>query len=93
MLLPAISLNLKCREISLAIFFVICLPLSAVQAGELLLKNGDRLTGEVLNEADGVQKFKTSYAGILSIKWKDVSEVSSVPSPSSKEDNTRKGTL
>ena len=75
MLFPAISLKLKCRDISLAIIFVICLPISAVQADELLLKNGDRLTGEVLNEADGVLKFKTSYAGILSIKWKDVSEV------------------
>ena len=39
------------------------------------MKNGDRLTGEVLNEAEGVLKFKTSYAGILSIKWDEISEV------------------
>ncbi|GMR05727.1 MAG: DUF481 domain-containing protein [Gammaproteobacteria bacterium] len=45
------------------------------QADVLILKNGDRLTGEVLNETDGVLKFNTSYAGILSIQWNEVSEV------------------
>jgi hypothetical protein len=48
-----------------------------VQADVLILKNGDRITGEVINETDGVLKFKTSYAGILSINWADVSEIKS----------------
>jgi len=47
------------------------------QADVLILKNGDRITGEVINETDGVLKFKTSYAGILSINWSDVSEIKS----------------
>lgn len=45
---------------------------SALAQDEVLLKNGDRLSGSVL-ELDGDQlRLKTSYAGILKIDWKQV---------------------
>jgi len=50
---------------------------AVLRADVLILKNGDRLTGTVLNETAGVLKFKTSYAGVLSIKWKEIDEVRS----------------
>lgn len=60
-----------------ALFFVLCFLAATVQADVLILKNGDRLTGTVLNETAGVLKFKTSYAGELSIKWEEIKEVRS----------------
>jgi Protein of unknown function, DUF481 len=63
--------------ISRFIFVLLCLSITMAQADVLILKNGDRITGEVINETSGVLKFKTSYAGTLSINWSDVSEIKS----------------
>jgi len=74
---PASSRITMHPVISRFIFLLFSLAISTAQADVLIMKNGDRLTGEVVNETDGLLKFKTSYAGILSIKWEGVSEIKS----------------
>jgi putative salt-induced outer membrane protein YdiY len=43
----------------------------------VLLDNGDRLSGEVLKIEDGKLSLKTEYAGVVSIKWSRVQDLSS----------------
>jgi hypothetical protein len=44
---------------------------------ELTLKNGDRLTGELLNSTGIEIKFKTELAGEVTVKWESVKELKS----------------
>src|ERR1700722_11107948 len=44
---------------------------------ELTLKNGDRLTGELLNSTGAEIKFKTELAGEVTVKWENVKELKS----------------
>jgi len=48
---------------------------SAVNADELLMKNGDRLKGTVVSMSLGKLVFKTSYAGEITIKWDQVARL------------------
>ena len=52
-----------------------CLAVAGVhaQADQVMLKNGDRITGRVLRKADGILTVDTGYAGKLEIKWDQVS--------------------
>ncbi|MEA2040789.1 MAG: DUF481 domain-containing protein [Thermodesulfobacteriota bacterium] len=52
------------------IFFI-----SAANADELLMKNGDRLQGSVVSMSLGKLVFKTSYAGEITIKWDQVAKL------------------
>ena len=45
-------------------------------ADELIMKDGSRLLGKVVKEDDGSTiEFKTSYAGVIKVKWTEVSEL------------------
>ncbi len=44
---------------------------------ELTLKNGDRLTGELLDSTGTEIKFKTELAGEVTVKWENVKELKS----------------
>jgi len=55
------------------IFF--CMYATILSADELLMKNGDRLTGEVMGRSSDILKFKTEYAGELAIQWNDIERV------------------
>ena len=44
---------------------------------ELTLKNGDRLTGELLNSTGTEIKFKTELAGEVTVKWENIKELKS----------------
>ena len=45
-------------------------------ADELIMKDGSRLLGKVVKEDDGgTIDFKTSYAGVIKVKWSEVSEM------------------
>ena len=46
-----------------------------VLADEIILKNGDRLTGEVKILEENKLIFKTSYAGKISIAWSEVEKI------------------
>lgn len=48
-----------------------------LMADELLMKNGDRLTGTVVVKQGKTLRFKVAYAGELSIKWADVAALRS----------------
>ena len=60
----------------LIIFLIITLLIPVmVGADELQFNNGDRITGEVVNMEEGKLIFKTTYAGELSIKWSEISNI------------------
>ncbi len=44
-------------------------------ADEILMKNGDRITGTVVSMEGELLLFRTSYAGDLSIRWEEISEL------------------
>lgn len=48
---------------------------NAVNADELLMKNGDRLQGSVVSMALGKLVFKTPYAGTITIDWDKVARL------------------
>ncbi len=45
------------------------------KADEVLLNNGDRLSGKIIKMEGGSLTLETSYAGKLSIKWKEVKAI------------------
>ncbi len=53
------------------------LAATAVSADTVWLKNGDRLSGEVILLDGGTLVFRTPYAGRLQIEWADVETLSS----------------
>ena len=46
-------------------------------ADEVTLKNGDRLSGDILKMGEGILVLKTTYAGEVKIEWKDIREITS----------------
>ena len=52
----------------------------AKDTGRIIMKNGDRITGEILSLEDKKLKVKTSYAKTLTLTWKDVQSLTS-PKP------------
>jgi putative salt-induced outer membrane protein YdiY len=44
-------------------------------ADQIKLNNGDVITGEILNKGASTVQVKTSYAGSISIAWKDIASV------------------
>jgi hypothetical protein len=60
---------LKTCIMSLAILFM---NFSSVMADEVQLKNGDRISGQVVIMEDDKLIFKTPYAGEITIIWKEV---------------------
>jgi putative salt-induced outer membrane protein YdiY len=60
-----------------AVIFVVSMLLIAenVMADEIWLKNGNRITGIVKRMEDKVLIFETSYAGEISIKWDEITAV------------------
>jgi putative salt-induced outer membrane protein YdiY len=44
-------------------------------ADEIILENGDRITGEILTKDDGTVSVKTSYAGTIKIDWQQVKSI------------------
>lgn len=49
--------------------------LSTGVADEVILHNGDRLSGDVIRQADGQLRLRTDYAGEINIDWEQVREV------------------
>ena len=59
-------------------FFALGLLITMTRSGiadEISLKNGDRITGEVVGMQDNKLIFKTAYAGEITIVWEDVQRV------------------
>jgi putative salt-induced outer membrane protein YdiY len=54
---------------------VVSLWAAAAYADELVLKNGDHLTGEVVDLQDGNVSFKTDYAGVIKVRQERVGKI------------------
>ncbi|HED19039.1 MAG TPA: DUF481 domain-containing protein [Gammaproteobacteria bacterium] len=54
---------------------LICLPIRQALADELLMRDGSRLFGKVVKREGGTLEFKTSYAGVIKVKWDEISEL------------------
>ncbi len=52
----------------------ICFPASLI-ADEIHLKNGDRISGEVLDMKEGKLTIKTTYAGEIGVKWTEIDNI------------------
>jgi len=59
----------------LALLLAISAPTAI--ADELIMKNGDRLSGDVVSRSGDALQFKTAYAGTLSISWSQIQEIRS----------------
>jgi putative salt-induced outer membrane protein YdiY len=46
-----------------------------VAADELLMKDGSRLLGKVVKKEDDTLEFETAYAGVIKVKWGEVSQL------------------
>lgn len=60
-----------------SVFFIVLLLFLALtckysNADEIYLKNGDRISGKILNMEDNKLLIKTSYSGEISITWSEV---------------------
>ena len=60
--------------IFLCTFVVFLFAIKSV-ADEVYLKNGDRITGQVISMEEGKLIFEASYAGKINIDWAEVSEL------------------
>lgn len=65
-------LNIISRLICAAVLF---LQSPATHADEIILQNGDRLSGEVVRHRDEYIYFKTPYSNTIRIEWQAVKEV------------------
>lgn len=57
------------------LFLITILIHGYAEADEVYLKNGDRISGEVLNMKDGKLIIKTSYAGEIGVKWSEIADM------------------
>ena len=65
------------EQVSRLLVFALILSLCSVGfAGEITLKNGDRLTGNIVEESDDAIVIETAYAGKLKIERKHIEKVS-----------------
>ena len=57
--------------------FLLFLVFFATQplADELLMKDGSRLLGKVVKKEEGTLEFETTYAGVIKVKWSEVSKL------------------
>src|SRR6516164_1762408 len=70
------ELNLLKRFAS-AVFAFVVVVVTSSYAEQVMLKNGDRLTGTVISMDGKKLIIKTTYAGDVSIDWNEVNRFSS----------------
>src|SRR3970040_127175 len=67
--------EMAARNALAASLLVLVFWLPAVRADQIVLVNGDRLTGKVVSKAEDTLKFRTNYAGVIAVHWKDVPSI------------------
>jgi len=60
------------RRMKVLIILIAMFAVASVRADEVVLNNGDRITGKMVNLEDGKLSIKTEYAGVISIDWSQV---------------------
>jgi hypothetical protein len=82
------NMNISWRKLVLVLAILLA-TLGAARADEVHLKNGDRITGEVVTMEEDELLFKTSYASEMKIKWSQVASlVTDTPVEVSFQDET-----
>jgi putative salt-induced outer membrane protein YdiY len=66
---------MKFRDILIFCTLFVCSFAGNAFADQVYLKNGDRITGQVITMKEGKLIFEASYAGEISIDWEEVSEL------------------
>jgi hypothetical protein len=56
---------------------VLSIRAGTARVDEVTLKNGDRLTGDIVKMREGDLVIKTPYAGEIKIDWKEVQNIAS----------------
>ena len=59
----------------IAVFALCLFSVACVTADEIKIINGDRLSGEIVRHDVESVRLKTSYAGTLTIDWKDIEKI------------------
>jgi hypothetical protein len=70
-----IMLNLMCLVKALVAAAVALLCVQPTLADEVIMNNGDRLSGDLIRQSENLLKLKTDYAGTIEIDWTQVREV------------------
>jgi len=60
------------HRVLIVFWLALAFSVPIAQADQILLANGDRLTGKVVSKSDDILKFHTEYAGEINVQWKDV---------------------
>src|SRR5438445_12801795 len=64
------------RFVKLIVFVMLAAP-AAAWADEVVLKNGDRLSGDILGMEKGMLKMKTAQVGTVAIEWSEIRSLTS----------------
>jgi ribosomal protein S1 len=65
------------RLSTFALVAVLSIRAGTARRDEVTLKNGDRLTGNIVKMCEGNLVIKTPYAGEVKIDWKEVQNITS----------------
>ncbi len=65
--------------LTISIFFLSLAVALPVLADEVLLKNGDRISGTIIKKDNGFLSIKTAYAGMVRVDWAFVTSVQADP--------------
>lgn len=65
-------MSIHFRRSLIVIAFLLLSVCDYSMAGEVYLKNGDRISGKILNMKDGKLSVDTPYAGKVSISWSEI---------------------
>ena len=63
------------KAVTILTIVLVAVTLNSAQADEVLLKNGDRITGKVVRLENNKLIFTTPYAGDVSINWEHVTNI------------------
>jgi putative salt-induced outer membrane protein YdiY len=66
----------KAKLLGAVMILASMLAVSSVYADEVVLNNGDRITGTLVGLADGKLSIETKYAGVVKIDWSEVQALS-----------------
>jgi putative salt-induced outer membrane protein YdiY len=66
---------MKTKGILLLAALLVVLISSRAFGDEVLLKNGDRLTGKVISLEQGILLFSTTYAGDIPVQWEEIANL------------------
>lgn len=64
------------NNLATLLYCVACAGACGAHADEVVLANGDRISGKVMRKENTTLTLKTPYAGELNIKWSDVRRIS-----------------